>query len=82
METITIIGWVALLSLMVIGTIRFIIKAIKTERKRKSFTNTIKPGDKVMVPVMDRYYGEVLEVNGDEVKIVVKAPKNRVYPNQ
>jgi len=40
---------------------------------------SIKPGDKVSVPVFERYSGEVLEVNGDEVKIVVTAHKNRVY---
>jgi hypothetical protein len=35
----------------------------------------------VKVPVLDDHYvGEVFEVNGDEVKIIVTASKNRVYP--
>ena len=81
MQTITTIGWLLLLAFMLVGTIRIIVKIIKTERKRKAFTPTMKPGDKVVVPVMDRYIGEVLEVGDDEVKIVVTAPKSRVYPN-
>lgn len=58
--------------------ITYIIKLIRNERKRKLFTP--KPGDQVRVPVYEEYSGEVLEVNGDEVKIVVTTSKNRVYP--
>ena len=81
-ETITTIGWLALLILMVGMTTKVIVNTVRNERKRKAYAPNIKPGDQVVVPVMDRYVGEVLEVNGDEVKIVVTAPKNRVYQNQ
>jgi preprotein translocase subunit YajC len=82
METIATIGWLLLLSLMIFMSIYIIVKTIKTERNRKIFIPTMKPGDKVTVPVMDRYIGEVLEVGDDEVKIVVTAPKSRVYPKK
>ena len=52
METITAIGFIALVIFMAFM---------------------------VSVPVFERYSGEVLEVNGDVVKIVVTAHKNRVY---
>jgi hypothetical protein len=80
METITLIGWVVLISFMVYMTVRITINTVRSERNRKEYSKDIKPGDQVTVPVMDRYSGEVLEVNGDEVKIIVTAPKNRVYP--
>ena len=80
METIANYGWLILLILMSFLTFRIIVNTVRTERKRKSFSTNMKPGDQVIVPVMDRYEGEVLEVNGDEVKIIVTAPKNRVYP--
>ena len=80
MEKITIIGWVILLAFILIFTTRFVIKLIKTERKRKTFISTLKKGDKVIVPCSSGYYGEVIEINDDEVKIVVKAPRNVIYP--
>jgi len=80
METIATYGWLLLLMIMVFMITKIIVNTIRTERKRKSFSTNMKPGDQVIVPVMDRYFGEVLEVNGDEVKIIVTAPKNRVYP--
>ncbi len=79
METITTIGFIALVIFMVFMTIRIIINTVRNERNRKAYSKVIKPGDKVSVPVFERYSGEVLEVNGDEVKIVVTAHKNRVY---
>ncbi len=82
METIATIGWIVLLLFMSFMTVRIIVNTVRNERKRKDFSKVIKPGDQVIVPVMDRYIGEVLEVNDDEVKIVVTAPKNRVYQNQ
>ena len=81
MEAIANFGWLILLTFMLVMSITVIVRTIKTERKRKAFTPTMKPGDKVVVPVMDRYIGEVLEVGDDEVKIIVTAPKSRVYPN-
>jgi hypothetical protein len=81
METIANYGWLLLLTVMALMTTKVIVNTIRTERKRKSFSTNMKPGDQVVVPVInDQYSGEVLEVNGDEVKIVVIAPKNRVYP--
>lgn len=80
METITSVGWILLLIFMSFMTVKIIVNTVRNERNRKSFSKVIKPGDSVTVPVMnDRYSGEVLEVNGDEVKIIVTAPKNRVY---
>lgn len=61
-------------------TAKIIVSVILNERRRKAYSKVIKPGDQVRVPVInDQYQGEVLEVNGDEVKIIVTAPKNRVY---
>ena len=81
-ETIAVIGW----SLVIISMIVFIVKVtyntIKTERKRKIFTCEMKPGDKAYFPVASgSVRGQILNVNGDEVKIVVTVPKSRVYPN-
>lgn len=80
MKTITLIGWVVLLLFMSFMIIRIIVNTVRNERKRKAYSKIIRPGDQVTVPVMERYSGEVLEVNGDEVKIIVTAPKIRVYP--
>lgn len=81
METIANYGWLLLIIFMVFMTTKIIVSTIRTERRRKSFSPNMKPGDQVVVPVInDQYSGEVLEVNGDEVKIIVTAPKNRVYP--
>lgn len=81
METIANYGWLLLLMLMAFMVTKITINLVRNERKRKSFSTNMKPGDQVRVPVLtDQYSGEVLEVNGDEVKIIVTAPKNRVYP--
>jgi preprotein translocase subunit YajC len=81
METIANYGWLLLIIFMVFMTTKIIVNTVRNERNRKAFSKVIKPGDSVAVPVMnDQYSGEVLEVNGDEVKIIVTAPKNRVYP--
>lgn len=80
METITSVGWIVLLIFMSFMAVRIIVNIVRNERNRKEFYKVIKPGDSVTVPVInDEYSGEVLEVNDDEVKIVVTAPKNRVY---
>lgn len=80
METAATIGWIIIIILMVFFICFIIINTIRAEKRRKSFSSVMKPGDKVTVPVTDRYEGEVLEVNGDEVKIIVTAHKSRVYP--
>lgn len=74
--------WLILLVFMTFMLIRIITKVIKNERKRKSFSDRIKPGDKVYSPILnDKVEGEVIEVNNDSVTIKVTIPKNRVYPN-
>jgi preprotein translocase subunit YajC len=71
-----------LLSLMVYFIIRVIYNTIKAERKRKLFIPGMKSGDKVYFPVASgSVNGEVLEVSGDDVKVVVTVSKSRVYPN-
>ena len=77
---IGVFEWMILLIFPIYMIIKIIINITRNELKRKDYSKVIKPGDQVTVPVMDRYSGEVLEVNGDEVKILVTAPKNRVYP--
>jgi preprotein translocase subunit YajC len=82
-ETLTIVGWVLILITMVTFTIYSIYKTIKVERKKKLFTPEMKSGDKVYFPVASgSVRGEILDVNGDDVKIVVTVPKSRVYPNE
>ena len=60
-----------------------IYKTIQNEKKRKQYTPTMKQGDNVYFPVVSgSVSGEILEVNGDEVKIIVTWNKSRVYPNE
>lgn len=75
--------WLILLSVMTFMLISIIINIIKNERKRKEFTPTMKPGDKVYAPILnDKVDGEVLEVNTDTVVMKVVVPKSRVYPQK
>ena len=70
-----------LIAFAIFMVVRILTKTIRNERNRRAFASTMKPGDLVKVPVLDDHYvGEVFEVNGDEVKIIVTASKNRVYP--
>lgn len=56
-------------------------RTIQNENKRKQYTPTMKQGDNVYFPVASgSVSGEILEVNGDEVKIIVTWHKSRVYP--
>ena len=60
-----------------------IYRTLQTEKKRKQYTPTMKQGDNVYFPVASgSVNGEILEVNGDEVKIIVTRHKSRVYPNE
>ena len=77
METIALFVLIIL-----VLSIFFLIKLIKNERDRKKFNDIMKPGDEVKVPTVDYIIGEILEVNGDEVKVVIKVNKSIVYPNK
>jgi len=82
LETINTIGWSLLGVFMVVFIIKVVYNTIKAERKRKLFTTEMKTGDKVYFPVASgSVRGEILDVNGDNVKIVVTVPKSSVYPN-
>ena len=82
LETITLVWCVLLLVFMTVFIIKVIYNTIKAERKKKLFTPEMKSGDKVYFPVASgSINGEILDVNGDDVKIVVTVSKSRVYPN-
>lgn len=75
--------FVILLGLMVSTALTIIIRIIKSERKRKAFSTTMKIGDSVYSPILnDKVEGDVLEVNDDTVVIKVTVPKSRVYPRK
>lgn len=82
LETVTLIGWVLLLVAMIAFIIKVVYNTIKTEKNRKLFNSSMKVEDKVYFPVASGgVRGEILEVNGDDVKIVVTVSKSRVYPD-
>jgi preprotein translocase subunit YajC len=82
LETINTIGWLLLLTFMSFFVIKVIYNTIKAERKRKLFIPGMKSGDKVYFSVASgNVNGEVLEVNGDDVKVVITLNKSRLYPN-
>ncbi len=63
------------------GFVRVVYNTITTERKRKKFTPVMVKGDAVYFPVASgSVNGEILEVDGDTVKIIVTITKSRVYP--
>ena len=85
MEQVTSIGLVLGLSMLVIVfIILFIIyimlNTIRNENKRKDYSSVMKEGDEVYIHVRDYVDGEVVEVNGDDVKILVRTNKSKVYP--
>jgi hypothetical protein len=66
---------------IIYGFIRAVYNTITTERKRKKFTPVMVKGDAVYFPVASgNVNGEILEVDGDLVKIIVTVTKSRVYP--
>jgi preprotein translocase subunit YajC len=77
METIALFVLIIL-----VLSIFILIKLIKNERDRKKFNDIMKPGDEVKVPTIDYVIGEILEINDDEVKVVIKVNKSIVYPNK
>ena len=82
MEQVTAIGLVliGLVTYLILMVIVFIINAIRNENKRKDYSSVMKEGDEVYIHVRDYVDGEVIEVNGDDVKILVRTNKSKVYP--
>ena len=80
-ETINILWSILVLGMIVLATL-IIVKTIRSERKRKAYLTVMKVGDKVYVPAVDYVIGEVLEINDDGIKVVIKADKTRVYPQE
>jgi preprotein translocase subunit YajC len=81
LEAIAIIGWSLLIISMIVFIIKVVYNTIKSEKERKKFFPEMKQGDNVYFPVASgSITGEILEVNGDEIKIVVTVSKSRVYP--
>lgn len=81
LEAIAIIGWSLLIISMIVFIIKVVYNTIKSEKERKKFLPEMKQGDNVYFPVASGSIpGEILEVNGDEVKIVVTVSRSRVYP--
>lgn len=82
LETFTLVGWLLLLVFMVAFIIKVVYNTIKIERKKKLFTPSMKSGDKVYFSVASgNVSGEVLDVDGDDVKVVITVNKSRLYPN-
>lgn len=80
---LTSLGWSLFLALMVYFIIRVVCNTIKAERQRKIFKLEMKLGDKAYFPVASGgVHGEIFEINGYDVKIVVTVPKSRVYPDK
>jgi hypothetical protein len=80
MEIYLKLGYGLLIFFMVIGILKIILNTIVTERDRKKFMPLIKKGDIVYTPTAGNPIdGEVLEVNGDRVKIIITVFKSRVY---
>ena len=81
-ETINWLLWSLLVVGMILVSTLIIVKTIRSERKRKAYLSVMKIGDKVYVPAIDYVTGEILEINGDEIKVVIKSDKTRVYPQE
>lgn len=82
-EKVTIIGWALLILLITYWTIKIIVNTIRNERARKAFSPNMKAGDNVRFSVATNIVnGEILEVDGDYVKIVVTIGRSSVYPNK
>jgi preprotein translocase subunit YajC len=81
-ETINWLLWLLLVVGMILVSTLIIVKTIRSERKRKAYLSVMKIGDKVYVPAIDYVTGEILEINGDEIKVVIKSDKTRVYPQE
>ena len=82
-EKIVAIVWLLLILLLTYWTIKIIVNVIRNERKRKTFSPNMKEGDDVYFSIAtNSVNGEVLEVDGDNVKIIVTVSRSSVYPNK
>ena len=75
-----------LLLLLFGGLLSFFIYALyntyKGEQTKKEFTPNMKTGDKVYFPVASGSVNcEVVEIDGDNVKVTLTINKSRLYPN-
>lgn len=81
LETIAGIGWSLVLISMLVFIIKVTYNTIKSEKERKRFLPEMKQGDSIYFPVASGSIpGEIFEVNGDEVKVMVTVSKSRIYP--
>jgi hypothetical protein len=66
---------------IIYGFIRAVYNTVMSERRRNKFAPIMTKGDTVYFPVASgNVNGEILEVDGDLVKIIVTVTKSRVYP--
>jgi preprotein translocase subunit YajC len=83
--TNTIAGSVLILLTIVllVGIFWITFKMIRNEKRRMRYTLKMKIGDEVYQPISSGgITGEVLEINGDEVKIVITSNKSNLYPTK
>ena len=83
--TNTIAGSVLILLTIVllVGIFWITFKMIRNEKRRMRYTLKMKIGDEVYQPISSGVItGEVLEINGDEVKIVITSNKSNLYPTK
>jgi preprotein translocase subunit YajC len=83
--TNTIAGSVLILLTIVclIGLFWISFKMIRNEKRRMRYTLKMKIGDEVYKPISSGgITGEVLEINGDKVKIVITCNKSNLYPTK
>jgi preprotein translocase subunit YajC len=81
--TNTIAGSVLILLTIVclIGLFWITFNVIRNEKRRMRYTLKMKIGDEVYKPITSGgITGEVLDINGDEVKIVITVNKSDLYP--
>jgi preprotein translocase subunit YajC len=81
--TNTIAGIVLILLIIVclVGLFWITFNVIRNEKRRMRYTSKMKIGDEVYKPITSGgITGEVLEINGDEVKMVITVNKSGLYP--
>ena len=74
---IMLILWVILFAFMCYALYR----THKTEKRRKEYVHQMKICDRVYTPVSSgNIEGEILEIKDDNVIMVIKVHKSRIYP--